>query len=212
MEDLLLENRRSTIQITGRVSRDENGRRAPANHASTTTIRRLSASKTRVLGCMPLLGTLVICSMRWPKILWWSGGTTRWPQTRTCPPKRWNWNTGYSPSWKRCRLPARTEEKRFQQDDGDHYWFFFWTSDAKKTTSPHQDKPRQHEGPWGWLAQGKARQARVSKIQFLELVDCPISREQYQGLLEGGGHVWSDGSNLCERPIGLLVTQLSSIP
>ena len=34
-----------------------------------------------------------------------------------------------------------------------------------------------------------ARQARVSKIQFLELVDCPMSREQYQGLLEASGHV-----------------------
>lgn len=35
------------------------------------------------------------------------------------------------------------------------------------------------------LLKEMARQLRISKVQFLDLVDCPMNREQYQQLLQG---------------------------
>ncbi len=60
-------------------------------------------------------------------------------------------------------VEASLKKKGFQQDDGDHHWFFYWTSDG--------------DG----LLKEMARQVRISKVQFFDLVDCPMSREQYSG-------------------------------
>lgn len=66
---------------------------------------------------------------------------------------------------------------------------FFWTADGKKTTVRTKTSHGGTKDLGDGLLKAMAGQVRVSKIQFLELVDCPLSREQYQELLEKGGHV-----------------------
>jgi hypothetical protein len=39
------------------------------------------------------------------------------------------------------------------------------------------------------LLKEMARQVRISKVQFLDLVDCPMSRDQYQQLLADGEYL-----------------------
>jgi predicted RNA binding protein YcfA (HicA-like mRNA interferase family) len=81
------------------------------------------------------------------------------------------------------------KKKGFRPDEGDHHWFFYWTADGKKTTV----RTKTSHGPTKDLGDGllkeMARQIRISKSQFLELVDCPMSREQYEECLRVGEHV-----------------------
>ena len=86
-------------------------------------------------------------------------------------------------------VEAALKKKGFQQDDGDHHWFIFWTADGKKTTVRTKTSHGSTKDLGDGLLKEMARQVHISKLQFLELVDCPMSREQYQGLLEDGGHV-----------------------
>jgi len=34
-----------------------------------------------------------------------------------------------------------------------------------------------------------ARQCRLTKARFIELVDCPLSQDDYEKELQGGGHL-----------------------
>jgi predicted RNA binding protein YcfA (HicA-like mRNA interferase family) len=86
-------------------------------------------------------------------------------------------------------VEAALKKKGFQQGDGDHHWFVFWTADGKKTTIRTKTSHGSTKDLGDGLLKEMARQTRVSKIQFLELIDCPMRREQYQGLLQGGGHI-----------------------
>jgi predicted RNA binding protein YcfA (HicA-like mRNA interferase family) len=81
------------------------------------------------------------------------------------------------------------KKKGFKQDEGDHHWFFFWTADGKKTTVRTKTSHGSTKDLGDGLLKEMARQVRVSKVQFLDLIDCPMSREQYQQLLEDGSYL-----------------------
>ena len=86
-------------------------------------------------------------------------------------------------------VEAALKKKGFQPDDGDHHWFIFWTADGKKTTVRTKTSHGSTKDLGDGLLKEMARQVRVSKLQFLELVDFPMSREPYQSFLEQGEHV-----------------------
>lgn len=86
-------------------------------------------------------------------------------------------------------VEAALKKKGFQQDDGDHHWFFYWTSDGKKTTVRTKTSHGSTKDLGDGLSKEMARQVRVSKVQFLEPVDCPMTRDQYQQLLQDGDYI-----------------------
>ena len=86
-------------------------------------------------------------------------------------------------------VEAALKKKGFAQDDGDHHWFFYWTLDGKKTTVRTKTSHGSTKDLGDSLLKEMARQVRISKVQFLDLVDCPLGREEYERLLREGGHV-----------------------
>lgn len=86
-------------------------------------------------------------------------------------------------------VESALKRKGFRQDEGDHHWFFYWTGDGKKTTVRTKTSHGSTKDLGDGLLKEMARQLRISKPQFLDLVDCPMSREQYHQLLEDGGNL-----------------------
>ena len=86
-------------------------------------------------------------------------------------------------------VEASLKKKGFRADEGDHHWFFYWTADGKKTTVRTKTSHGTTKDLGDGLLKEMARQIRISKGQFLDLVDCPMSREQYQECLELGGQL-----------------------
>ncbi len=81
--------------------------------------------------------------------------------------------------------------KGFQQTrQTNHNYFIFHTQDGKKsrikTKTSFGHKPKEISGD---LLNTMARQCKLTNNQFLQLVDCPLSRQSYEGLLQEGGHL-----------------------
>ena len=81
------------------------------------------------------------------------------------------------------------KRKGFRQDDGDHHWYFYWTAEGKKTTVRTKTSHGSTKDLGDGLLKEMARQVRVTKLQFLELVDCAMTREEFEGALMDGGHL-----------------------
>ena len=86
-------------------------------------------------------------------------------------------------------VEAALTKKGFRKDDGDHHWFFYWTADGLKTTIRTKTSHGSTKDLSDGLLKEMARQVRISKGQFLDLVDCPLTREQYESALENDGHI-----------------------
>lgn len=70
-------------------------------------------------------------------------------------------------------------KKGFEQDDTHHHFFLYRTAQglltAIRTRTSHSGKDLDDH-----LLGAMARQCRLDKKRFLDLVDCPLSREQYE--------------------------------
>lgn len=86
-------------------------------------------------------------------------------------------------------VEASLKTKGFRQGEGDHHWFIYWTSDGKKTTIRTKTSHGATKDLGDGLLTQMARQVRTSKGQFLDLIDCPMTRDQYEDLLRQGQHV-----------------------
>jgi hypothetical protein len=75
-------------------------------------------------------------------------------------------------------------KKGFRQDERDHHVFMFYTADGGpteiKTRTSHGAKMKSIGNP---LLGQMARQCCLDKQQFLNLVDCPRTREEYEAFL-----------------------------
>lgn len=86
---------------------------------------------------------------------------------------------------KKIEVERSLRAKGFVETNGDHHYFVYWTKDGRKSdaftktsfTQKMQDIPDN-------LLATMARQCRLSRAQFLQLVDCPLSREGYELILE----------------------------
>lgn len=78
--------------------------------------------------------------------------------------------------------------KGFVQEDGHHRYFVYYTIDGLKssisTRTSHGNRDLN-----GYLISNMARQVKLSKDQFLDLVRCPLGRDDYERLLREGDHL-----------------------
>ena len=70
--------------------------------------------------------------------------------------------------------------KGFHSKEGDHHYFIYYNLEGLKTAvfTKTSHTPKMKEIPDTLLAQ-MAKQCRLSKADFLDLVDCPLYREAY---------------------------------
>lgn len=91
---------------------------------------------------------------------------------------------------KRDDIEGALLRKGFQKKNTDHAYFLFYDSEGKKTavyTKTSFGRKYKTLGPE--LISQMARQCRLSKSQFTELVDCTLSRERYESFLKEHGHI-----------------------
>jgi predicted RNA binding protein YcfA (HicA-like mRNA interferase family) len=86
-------------------------------------------------------------------------------------------------------VAANLERKGFVPDEGDHTFFRLFVGGKNtgiRTKISHGVK-EIHDG----LLSQMAKQTKLVKKEFLELVDCPMSEERYRELLCERGHLSS---------------------
>ena len=77
--------------------------------------------------------------------------------------------------------------KGFRQRDNDHNIFIYWSLDGKKSLAKTKTSlGKGFEIDDGLLAM-MARQCGLTKKNFLELVDCPLERPEYEHLIKQSG-------------------------
>lgn len=71
--------------------------------------------------------------------------------------------------------------KGFKQREGDHHYFVYFNVAGQKTAkfTKTSHTPKMREIPDGLLSL-MAKQCGLNKSDFLDLVDCPLSREAYE--------------------------------
>ena len=74
--------------------------------------------------------------------------------------------------------------KGFEQREGDHHFYAYWSKAGKKTAvfTKTSHTPKMKSIPDELLSL-MARQCKLTKQQFLELVDCPMNRDSYELIL-----------------------------
>lgn len=81
-------------------------------------------------------------------------------------------------------------KKGFEDKEGDHHFFIYHTLQGKKSSirTKTSHTPKMKEINDGILAQ-MAKQCRLNKQDFMNLIDCPLSREQYEARLIEKGEI-----------------------
>lgn len=79
-------------------------------------------------------------------------------------------------------VEAALVRKGFQKREGDHSFFIYWSVAGKKSLA-FTKTSHSHRDISDTLLSQMAKQCKVTKPNFLALVDCPLSREQYEQLL-----------------------------
>ncbi|MCC7278009.1 MAG: hypothetical protein IT487_06795 [Chromatiaceae bacterium] len=71
--------------------------------------------------------------------------------------------------------------KGFEQREGDHHYFIYRNLKGEKTAvfTKTSHTPKMRDVPDNLLSL-MARQCRLSRAEFLNLVDCPLSREEFE--------------------------------
>jgi hypothetical protein len=80
------------------------------------------------------------------------------------------------------------EAKGFKLREGDHHYYIFYTQSGKKTSVFTKTSHGTSEVD-DFLLKKMADQCKLTKSKFLDLVDCPMSRQQYEADLIGRGIV-----------------------
>lgn len=79
------------------------------------------------------------------------------------------------------KVESALTRKGFKKDDSHHHRFFHYTADGRATgVRTHTSHSRRHSTLGDDLLKEMARQCRVSKADFLRLVDCELTREGYE--------------------------------
>jgi hypothetical protein len=86
---------------------------------------------------------------------------------------------------KKIDVESALKKKGFNQTEGDHHWFVYMTIEGEKTTyrtkTSHTQKMKDIPDN---LLSLMAKQCKLSKKNFLDLIDCPLSREAYEEILK----------------------------
>ena len=85
-------------------------------------------------------------------------------------------------------VESALEAKGFERKEGDHHYFVYVTKEGKKTTAKtktsHTRKMKDIDDN---LLSQMAKQCKLTKANFLKLVDCPLSRDDYEEMLRQQG-------------------------
>ena len=85
---------------------------------------------------------------------------------------------------KRKDVEAAFKQKGFaSQEQADHRYYFFYL-DGKLVVRTKVSHGTKYRDLGDDLITQMARQCRLTKQQFLSLVDCPMSQEQYEQVLQ----------------------------
>ncbi|MEL7071105.1 MAG: hypothetical protein AAGN15_21010 [Cyanobacteria bacterium J06581_3] len=89
---------------------------------------------------------------------------------------------------KKSKVESALRKKGFEQASGDHRFFVYITTQGKKTAvrTKTSHTPKMKEIPDNLLAQ-MSKQCRLKKADFLKLIDCPLTRENYEKILKDQG-------------------------
>jgi hypothetical protein len=91
---------------------------------------------------------------------------------------------------KREEIQNALQRKGFQLSSNDHNKFIYFTFSGNKTSvwtktsfgTSHKDIGDDNIGKM-------ARQCRLNKRDFIDLVDCPLSRQEYENKLKTEGQI-----------------------
>lgn len=82
------------------------------------------------------------------------------------------------------RIESSLAAKGFERSEGDHSYFIYRTLEGKKTTArtktSHTPKMKSIGDD---LLCKMAKQCHLTKQQFLDLVDCPLDRQDFESVL-----------------------------
>jgi hypothetical protein len=85
----------------------------------------------------------------------------------------------------KAKVESSLRAKGFRTEEGDHHFFIFYTHDGLKTPvytrTSHSPKYKSIGDP---LLSAMSKQCHISKSEFLNLVDCPLSYGAYEALLK----------------------------
>lgn len=76
--------------------------------------------------------------------------------------------------------------KGFRRREGDHHYFIFFSGEGKKSLAKTKTS-HSHRTLSDILLALMARQCHLTKGEFLNLVDCPLSQDEYQIMLQQSG-------------------------
>lgn len=83
----------------------------------------------------------------------------------------------------RSDIDSALQRKGFEKIEGDHWFYIYWNLSGKKTMKKTKISRGTSHKTVGDILLGKmARQIGLSKMQFLELVDCTLSRSAYESV------------------------------
>ena len=82
-------------------------------------------------------------------------------------------------------VEASLERKGFERDERHHHFFVYWTLDGKKTAIRTRTSHGSTHKVLGdaLLAQMARQCGDIRKADFLDLVDCPLSQEDFERLV-----------------------------
>ncbi len=87
-------------------------------------------------------------------------------------------------------IEAGLTAKGFRQEDNDHHFFVYWSLDGKKTRARTKTShTKKHKDIGDGLLSEMARQCKLTKGQFVALVDCPLNRAEYEQVLVRSGEL-----------------------
>jgi len=82
------------------------------------------------------------------------------------------------------------QQKGFDPSSGDHSFFAFYTMSGKKTSVwTKTSRGSGHKTLGDNLVSAMAKQCGLTKGQFLQLIDCPLSREELERILIESGRI-----------------------
>ena len=85
-------------------------------------------------------------------------------------------------------VESALKSKGFHQAESHHHFFIYFTKKGKKTLAKTKTSHGMKDISDDLLSQ-MAKQCKLTKSQFLELVDCPMNRDEFEEALSKTGQL-----------------------
>ncbi len=84
---------------------------------------------------------------------------------------------------KKSKVEAALQAKGFVEKDTHHHYYIYETLEGKKTSVFTKTSHGSGKDLDDYLLTQMARQCQLTKMQFLDLIDCPLDRQKYEQVL-----------------------------